>query len=85
VSNEVNWAAVGGIAGAAVFVWRILKSFFSFVTRQDLKDALDGIQGENEKRHHENVERLTSIDTAIARTHQRVDEMYRDFIGKQQR
>jgi hypothetical protein len=39
-------------------------------------------QADIDKRHEENLERLDRIETAVTGTHRRIDDLYRDLMGK---
>lgn len=46
------------------------------------KDELAQLRTDMERRHGENTAKLDNIDEGITGTHRRIDDLYRDLIGR---
>jgi hypothetical protein len=68
----------------AVFGWFVKRE----IKRIDLaladsvrKQEFEQLREDMNERHRENLDRLDRIDTATTGTHQRIDQLYRDWIA----
>lgn len=46
------------------------------------KGELEQLRDDMERRHDQNTAKLDSIDAGITGTHRRIDDLYRDLIGR---
>ena len=72
-----DWWAPAVTIGIAAFaaVWWFVRRLFSAVTREELEGRVNSM-------HLENVSRLEGIRGDIRSIHERIDDMYRDLIGR---
>lgn len=99
--NVGDWIAIGGLSvtilgGLVTWVRRVETRLGQTLTRQEheaicerrnieIKDDIDQLRVDSERRHAENSERLESIATTVTGTHRRIDDLYRDLIPRERR
>lgn len=71
---------LGGIV--AWFFQRELARIDRAIAESVRRDEFIQLRGDMDRRHAENVAKLDSIDSGITGTHQRIDALYRDLLGK---
>lgn len=89
--NVESWVAIGTLA-AGIVGWfvRLERRLGMALTRaeheaicerrnRELKDAVEGLREDVERRHDENREMLARIDASTTGTHKRIDQLYRDL------
>lgn len=73
-------AILGGIV--AWFFQRELARIDKAIADSVKRDEFNSLRADMDRRHSENVAKLDNIDEGITGTHQRIDALYRDLIGK---
>ena len=68
------------LMGLVMYIWR--------KNDQETRDRITNLEKnavtktDMDKRHAENIGRLDRIETAVTGTHRRIDDLYRDLMGK---
>jgi hypothetical protein len=75
-----------GLVSLVKYLWakqekRLADLEANTVRREELEDLRADLRGE----HEENSRRLDRIESGVTGTHKRLDELYRDLIGRSER
>lgn len=89
-----QWAGIAGLAIALIgIVVRLERRMGKALTREEheaickdrndrVEKQINALRSDMERRHEENRDTFEKIETGITGTHRRLDDLYRDLIGR---